>query len=76
MRRKVQSATWYEARSILQSWRPPGRHWRLVLECGHVETRPMRYAGVAHWGSQFALEQAKPAPKWVICHTCAKEAQS
>ena len=74
-RRLVVSAEWYTARSLLQSWRPAGRHWRLVLECGHVETRPMRYIGSAELGNTFSLAQATPVPRWVICHRCAKECE-
>lgn len=74
-RRAVVSATWFTARSLLQSWRAAGRHWQLTLECGHVETRPMRYTGRAEWGSTFSLAQAKPAPRRVICHTCKEDGE-
>lgn len=71
-RRAVVKVDWYTARSILQNWRPAARWWLLTLECGHAESRRMRYRGIprAANGTQYAIEQAVPPPQHVDCNKC------
>jgi hypothetical protein len=74
-RRLVVAASWYTARSIVQNWRPAARWWLLTLECGHEESRRMRYRGIpsAANGTQYAIEQAAPAPAVVDCRKCTQQ---
>lgn len=76
-RRAVVSASWYTSRSIIQNWRPSARWWLLTLECGHEESRRMRYRGMpqAANGTQYAIEQAVEPPQRVECHKCKDKTQ-
>lgn len=67
----VVQADWFTAQSLFQRWRPVSRRWRLLLACGHAAERPFRYRDEpANLGSQFAFDQALPAPKRILCKLC------
>jgi len=54
------------------------RHWNLVLECGHEDTRPVRYdraknnagRGGARKQTVRSVEDAMPNPDRIRCDQC------
>jgi hypothetical protein len=68
--RDVASATLHDEKS--------GRFWRLVLECGHEDTRPIRYdptknnagRGGSRKQAVRSLDDVMPHPQRIRCDQC------
>lgn len=68
--RKVIKATWgFRGVKLSDRHATAGRYWFLQLECGHEVVRSFRY-NRATGKRGFRFEDAKPAPKRVLCKEC------